>query len=365
MTTQNPATVATDAPEPTPGTELFAVPDAPEVFTEGHDELDEDAVALDPVRLYLNQIGKVALLTAAQEVELAQRIEAGLYAEQLLAGRREVTLAATGTDGASVALPRHRMTAKHRAELEWLAADGRAAKDHLLKANLRLVVSVAKRYSRPSMPFLDLVQEGTIGLVRAVEKFDYRRGYKFSTYAMWWIRQSLTRAIAEQGRVIRLPVHLVEQVNKLARVRRELGVELGREPTSDELAVVLDLTADRVEELIRVARDPVSLDRTVTDDGATELLDLVSDDDALAPEEAVVAGQLHADLGEALAALDEREAEVIAYRFGLADGREHTLAEIGTRLDLSRERIRQLERDALTKLRRSGTLDELKEYLVG
>jgi RNA polymerase sigma factor (sigma-70 family) len=316
------------------------------------DYLDQEASALDPVRLYLNEIGRVALLTAEEEVDISQRIEVGLYAEQLLAG--------TVTPPA----PRPRMTAKRRAELEWLAADGRTAKDHLLRANLRLVVSVAKRYARPTMPFLDLVQEGTIGLVRAVEKFDYAKGYKFSTYAMWWIRQALTRAIAEQARVVRLPVHVVEQVNKLGRVRRELRVELGREPTPEELAAILDVETEKVEDLVSVSREPVSLDRQLTDDGGTDLLDLVADTAVAAPDQVVLHGQLQRDLDGLLDILDPREATVLAYRFGLIDGREHTLAEIGTRMGLSRERIRQLERHALAKLREQGNAAALRDYLA-
>src|SRR5256714_3731368 len=262
-------TITSPRPSPT------SVDDAPVVPT---DELDEEAAALDPVRLYLNAIGKVPLLTAEQEVELAQRIEAGLYAEQKLhAGTK-------GSDGAELRVPKQRLTPALRRDLELLAADGHRAKEHLLQANLRLVVSVAKRYARPSMPFLDLVQEGNIGLVRAVEKFDYQRGFKFSTYATWWIRQAMTRGIAEQGRTIRLPVHLVEQVNKIARLRRVVRSELGREPSSEEVGAAVDLPAERVEEILRNARDPVSLDRTVDDDGTSELADFVVDDDVASPD---------------------------------------------------------------------------------
>jgi RNA polymerase nonessential primary-like sigma factor len=328
------------------------------------DELDEDVAALDPVRLYLNAIGKVPLLTAEQEVDLAKRIEAGLYAEHVLqqSGTASASLAATGTDGA--ARPgRRRMRAAERAELGWLAADGRQAKDHLLQANLRLVVSIAKRYSRSSMPLLDLVQEGNVGLVRAVEKFDYRRGFKFSTYATWWIRQAITRAIADQGRTIRLPVHMVEQVNKVARARAVLQDELGRRPTAEDLAAATGLTAQRVEEIEHAAREPVSLDRTVDDDGETSLGDLVGTATAPGPEATLADSLLHDDLAAALGRLDAREAEVLAFRFGLVDGHGHTLAEIGTRLGLSRERVRQLERDALVKLRSLPDTSGLREYL--
>src|SRR4051812_34370040 len=289
------------------------------------DDLDEDAAALDPVRLYLNSIGKVPLLNAAQEVELAQRIEAGLYAQHKLDSPRG-----------------RRLSERTRADLAGLAADGRRAKEQLLKANLRLVVSVAKRYARPTMPFLDLIQEGNIGLVRAVEKFDYQRGFKFSTYAMWWIRQAMTRGIAEQARTVRLPVHLVEQVNKVARARRELRVSLGREPTVVELAEHAALTPERVDEITRIARDPVSLDRTIDDDGSTQFGDLIADVDATAPDEVLARTSLRDEIAAALDGLDEREALVLAHRFGLVDGREYTLAQVGEVIGLTRERVRQI-----------------------
>src|SRR4051794_37210266 len=328
------------------------------------DELDEEAAALDPVRLYLNAIGKVPLLNAEQEVDLAQRIEAGLYAEQKLAAAT-ARGATRGGDGASLQVPKARMTPALRRDLEYLAEDGQRAKEHLLAANLRLVVSVAKRYARPSMPFLDLVQEGNIGLVRAVEKFDYQRGFKFSTYATWWIRQAMTRGIAEQGRTIRLPVHLVEQVNKIARLRRVLAAELGREPTSEEIGTAVDLAPERVEDILRSARDPISLDRTVDDDGTSEFANFVVDDDAASPDDVLTRRLLRAEIDSALGGLDERESFVVAARFGLLDGREHTLAEIGERLNLTRERIRQIERDALGKLRRTDSVSTLREYAAG
>src|SRR3954469_17670258 len=231
---------------PTPVDDVPTLPADPFLTA---DELDEEPAALDPVRLYLNAIGKVPLLNAEQEVDLAQRIEAGLYAEKKLDAASRPKGATKGGDGASLQVPKARMTLALKRDLEWLAEDGQRAKEHLLAANLRLVVSVAKRYARPSMPILDLVQEGNIGLVRAVEKFDYQRGFKFSTYATWWIRQAMTRGIAEQGRTIRLPVHLVEQVNKIARLRRVLAAELGREPTSEEIGNAVDLAPERVEDI--------------------------------------------------------------------------------------------------------------------
>src|SRR3954469_4919646 len=339
---------------PTPVDDVPTLPADPFLTA---DELDEEPAALDPVRLYLNAIGKVPLLNAEQEVDLAQRIEAGLYAEQKLAAA-----ATKGGDGAELRVPKQRMTPALKRDLEHLAEDGHRAKEHLLQANLRLVVSVAKRYARPSMPFLDLVQEGNIGLVRAVEKFDYQRGFKFSTYATWWIRQAMTRGIAEQGRTIRLPVHLVEQVNKIARLRRVLAAELGREPTSQEIGTAVDLPAERVEEVLRAARDPISLDRSMDDDGTSEFANFVVDDDAATPDDVLTRRLLRAEIDSALAGLDERESFVVAARFGLLDGREHTLAEIGTQLDLTRERIRQIERDALGKLRRTDAVTMLKEY---
>ncbi|MFL6238604.1 MAG: sigma-70 family RNA polymerase sigma factor [Actinomycetes bacterium] len=343
----------TPVPSPTAVDDVFVVP---------VDELDEEAAALDPVRLYLNAIGKVPLLNAEQEVELAQRIEAGLYAEQKLAA---ATTHTKGGDGASLQVPKARMTPALKRDLEWLAEDGQRAKEHLLAANLRLVVSVAKRYARPSMPFLDLVQEGNIGLVRAVEKFDYQRGFKFSTYATWWIRQAMTRGIAEQGRTIRLPVHLVEQVNKIARLRRVLAAELGREPTSEEIGAAVDLAPERVEDILRSARDPISLDRTLDDDGTSEFADFVVDDDIATPDEVLTRRLLREEIDNALHGLDERESFVVAARFGLLDGREHTLAEIGDRLHLTRERIRQIEREALGKLRHADSVSTLKEYAAG
>jgi RNA polymerase sigma factor (sigma-70 family) len=319
---------------------LAVVPDAPET-----DDLDTEAVASDPVRQYLDRIGRIPLLNAAQEVDLAQRIEAGLYAEHMLAGN---ALQATGTDGAVAA---RRLPAAERAELSWLAADGRRAKDELLQANLRLVVSVAKKYARASMPLLDLVQEGNVGLVRAVEKFDYRKGFKFSTYATWWIRQAITRALAEQARTIRLPVHTVEKVNRVARARRELRASLDRDPTPAEVGEQAGLTGEQVQELDRVSRDLVSLDQLVGDDRETRLGDLIEDTRALAPEEAVVAAETARRLRSLLGRLGPREAEILEFRYGLHDGSPHTHAEIGKRFGLSRERIRQLEKEALATLR--------------
>jgi RNA polymerase sigma factor (sigma-70 family) len=312
------------------------------------DELDVEASAQDPVRLYLNAIGKVPLLTAEQEVEIAQRIEAGLYAAQKLKNRPKG----------------QRMTARLRADLTWLAGDGERAKDELINANLRLVVSVAKKYARPSMPLLDLIQEGNLGLVRAVEKFDYRRGFKFSTYAVWWIRQAMTRGMAEQSRTVRLPVHLFEEVNKLGRARRFLRNELGREPNLDELSDAVGLTPERIDEITRIARDPVSLDRPVGDDGSTEFIDLVADDEAVAPDEVLARRSLRGELENVLDVLDEREQQVLAYRFGLVDGREYTLQQVGQLIGLTRERIRQIERDALIKLRASDETEALRDYAV-
>jgi RNA polymerase sigma factor (sigma-70 family) len=307
-------------------------------------DLDEIAPSADLVRVYLNEIGKVALLSAADEVELAKRIEAGLYAAHLLSERNRYGLT-------------------KRRELQAIAADGERAKDHLLRANLRLVVSLAKRYTGHGMPFLDLIQEGNLGLIRAVEKFDYTKGFKFSTYATWWIRQAISRAMADQSRTIRLPVHLVEQVNKLQRIRREMNQALGREATNAELAGELDLTEARILELIDLSRDLVSLDQTVGTDDDASLGDFIADEKAPDAEAAVEAGLMRAQLHAVLATLDEREAAVVRMRYGLDDGQPHTLDEIGRAFKLSRERIRQIERETMAKLRHPSRARVLRDYL--
>src|SRR6266536_4638141 len=297
-------------------------------------DLDEQAtVSADLVRVYLNEIGKVPLLNAAQEVDLAKRIEAGLYAEQLLA------------------MDEKGLPAARRRDLRALVADGQRAKDHLLRANLRLVVSLAKRYTGHGMPFLDLIQEGNLGLIRAVEKFDYTKGFKFSTYATWWIRQAISRAMADQSRTIRLPVHLVEQVNKLQRIRRELNQQFGREASHGELADELDIAEERVRELINLSRDLVSLDQTVGADDDAALGDFIADDSAPAAEAAVEAGLMRRQLQSVLGTLEAREAAVVRMRYGLDDGQPRTLDEIGRAFKLSRERIRQIERETMAKLR--------------
>jgi len=308
----------------------------------------EPGVSADLVRAYLKEIGKVALLNAEQEVELAKRIEAGLFAaEKLRQG---------DNDGLKV-------DKKLRADLVALASDGKRAKDHLLEANLRLVVSVAKKYTGRGMAFLDLIQEGNLGLVRAVEKFDYTKGYKFSTYAMWWIRQAITRALADQARTIRLPVHLVEQVNKMTRIQRHLLQTLGREPTPDELAAELDTTPEKIVEMQRYARDPISLDQTVGDDGDSQFGDFIEDADAPVAEDAVAFGLLREQLTAVLATLPEREATVVRMRHGLVDGTPRTLDEIGKRLGLTRERIRQIEKATMAKLRHPSRSQVLRDYL--
>ena len=307
-------------------------------------DLDEIAPSADLVRVYLNEIGKVSLLTAADEVELAKRIEAGLYAGHLLDTPN-----------------RYGMT--KRRELRAIAIDGERAKDHLLRANLRLVVSLAKRYTGHGMPFLDLIQEGNLGLIRAVEKFDYTKGFKFSTYATWWIRQAISRAMADQSRTIRLPVHLVEQVNKLQRIRREMNQVLGHEATNAELARELDITEDRVLELIDLSRDLVSLDQTVGTDDDASLGDFIADEKAPDAEAAVEAGLMRAQLHAVLGTLDEREAAVVRMRYGLDDGQPHTLDEIGRSFKLSRERIRQIERETMAKLRHPSRARTLRDYL--
>jgi RNA polymerase primary sigma factor len=303
---------------------------------------DEPGVSSDPVRNYLNEIGRTPLLNAAQEVDLAKRIEAGLYAGQKL---RE-----------------NKLSPKLRRELEVLHDDGKRAKAHMLEANLRLVVSVAKRYSNRGMSFLDVVQEGNLGLIRAVEKFDYMKGYKFSTYAMWWIRQAITRALADQARTIRLPVHVVEQLNKLGRLQRDLHQRLGREPTPQELAAELDRTPEQIEEMLRNARQPVSLDNPVGDDEDTRLGDLIEDAEAPGASDAMEYQAMIDTIHRALAGLDPRESRVLALRFGLVGGRPHTLDEIGQDVGLTRERIRQIEKEALAKLRDPDSPDSLLEW---
>jgi RNA polymerase sigma factor (sigma-70 family) len=313
-------------------------------LTSGPD-LDEAATSADLVRVYLNEIGKVALLTAADEVELAKRIEAGLYAQHLLSAPND-------------------FGAARKRELRAIVVDGERAKDHLLRANLRLVVSLAKRYTGHGMPFLDLIQEGNLGLIRAVEKFDYTKGFKFSTYATWWIRQAISRAMADQSRTIRLPVHLVEQVNKLQRIRREMNQELGREANHAELATQLDITEERVRELIDLSRDLVSLDQTVGADDDASLGDFIADERSSSAAEAVVeSGLMRAQLLGVLNTLDAREAAVVRMRYGLDGGQPKTLDEIGRTFKLSRERIRQIERETMAKLRHPSRSQVLRDYL--
>ena len=299
----------------------------------------------DPVKDYLKQIGKVPLLNAEQEVELAKRIEAGLFAEEKLAeGGRTL-----GTDA--------------RIDMEWIAEDGTRAKNHLLEANLRLVVSLAKRYTGRGMLFLDLIQEGNLGLIRAVEKFDYTKGYKFSTYATWWIRQAITRAMADQARTIRIPVHMVEVINKLARVQRQMLQDLGREPTPDELAVELDMTPEKVIEVQKYGREPISLHTPLGEDGDSEFGDLIEDSEAIQPGEAVSFTLLQEQLHSVLDTLSEREAGVVSMRFGLTDGQPKTLDEIGKVYGVTRERIRQIESKTMSKLRHPSRSEVLRDYL--
>jgi len=315
--------------------------DAPEKATA---DLDEAVQSADLVRSYLNEIGKVPLLNAVEEVELAKRIEAGLYATHLLSTTKRLPVA-------------------RRRELQALAADGESAKDALLRANLRLVVSLAKRYTGRGMPFLDLIQEGNLGLIRAVEKFDYTKGFKFSTYATWWIRQAISRAMADQSRTIRLPVHLVEQINKMQRMRRELSQELGRDATEEEIAHELDIDVDRLRELADHARDLVSLDQTVGVEEDSSLGDFIADTEATKPTEAIEFDLMRRQLAEVLDSLEPRESAVVRLRFGLADGTPHTLDDIAKKFSLSRERIRQIERETMAKLRHPSRAQVLRDYL--
>jgi RNA polymerase primary sigma factor len=304
---------------------------------------DQTSVMGDSVHTYLKSIGRRQLLTAEEEVDLAKRIEAGLFAEYKLEAEK-------------------RLSKQYRADLEAVAEDGRRAKAHMLEANLRLVVSVAKKYSDRGLSLLDVVQEGNLGLIRAVEKFDYTKGYKFSTYAMWWIRQAIQRGFADSARTIRLPVHVLEMLSKLSRVERDMHQRLGREPTPEELAVELDRTPDQIEELLRTSRQPISLDSTIGEDGETSIGDLIEDVDAPEAGE-LVDRQLMADqLRSALSALTPREATIMSMRFGLYDGNPHTLDEIGKALGLTRERIRQLEKQSLSKLRHPSRAQPLLDY---
>ncbi|MGJ6965340.1 RNA polymerase sigma factor [Streptosporangium sp. G11] len=304
---------------------------------------DQSSVMGDSVHTYLKSIGRRTLLTAAQEVELAKRIEAGLYAESKL--EAEPGLSAVARD-----------------DLEWIAEDGRRAKDHMLEANLRLVVSVAKKYTDRGMALLDVVQEGNLGLIRAVEKFDYTKGYKFSTYAMWWIRQAIQRGFADSARTIRLPVHVLEMLSKLSRVERDMHQRLGREPTPEELGVELDKSPDQIEELLRTSRQPISLNATIGEDGETTIGDLIEDVDSPEASEVVDRQLLGEQLRGVLGNLSPREAKIMALRFGLVDGKPHTLDEIGKHLGLTRERIRQLEKESLSKLRHPSNTRPLLDW---
>ncbi|MBW8752054.1 MAG: RNA polymerase sigma factor [Propionibacteriales bacterium] len=328
------------------------VEDEKKAFTvSAADETDEPeqqvmvaGATADPVKDYLKQIGKVPLLNAEMEVELAKRIEAGLFSEEKL-----------GKGG--------KLSAKMLDELEWIAEDGKRAKNHLLEANLRLVVSLAKRYTGRGMLFLDLIQEGNLGLIRAVEKFDYTKGYKFSTYATWWIRQAITRAMADQARTIRIPVHMVEVINKLARVQRQMLQDLGREPTPEELAKELDMTPEKVIEVQKYGREPISLHTPLGEDGDSEFGDLIEDSEAIVPADAVSFTLLQEQLHAVLDTLSEREAGVVSMRFGLTDGQPKTLDEIGKVYGVTRERIRQIESKTMSKLRHPSRSQVLRDYL--
>ncbi|ETY72121.1 RNA polymerase sigma factor [Bifidobacterium moukalabense] len=299
----------------------------------------------DPVKDYLKQIGRVSLLNAEQEVDLSERIEAGLYAQHLL-----------DTEAGQ-------MDFKRRRELKWAANDGKKAKDHLLEANLRLVVSLAKRYTGRGMLFLDLIQEGNLGLIRAVEKFDWKKGFKFSTYATWWIRQAITRAMADQARTIRVPVHMVEVINKLSRVQRQMLQDLGREPTPDELARELDMPVEKVQEVQKYGREPISLHTPLGEDGDSEFGDLIEDTDAIAPSDAVAFSLLQEQFKQVLETLSPREAGVIKMRYGLEDGQPKTLDDIGRVYGVTRERIRQIESKTMSKLRHPSRSQTLRDFL--
>ena len=323
--------------------EGFALSDSDDADEPEQQVVSAGATA-DPVKDYLKQIGKVALLNAVQEVELAKRIEAGLFAEERL-----------GADDA--------VNDADLEDFQWIAEDGHRAKNHLLEANLRLVVSLAKRYTGRGMLFLDLIQEGNLGLIRAVEKFDYTKGYKFSTYATWWIKQAITRAMADQARTIRIPVHMVEVINKLARVQRQMLQDLGREPTPEELAIELDMTPEKVVEVQKYGREPISLHTPLGEDGDSEFGDLIEDSEAVVPADAVNFTLLQEQLNDVLDTLSEREAGVVSMRFGLTDGQPKTLDEIGKVYGVTRERIRQIESKTMSKLRHPSRSQVLRDYL--
>ncbi|WP_104103035.1 RNA polymerase sigma factor [Arthrobacter sp. 08Y14] len=338
-----PETDAADAPEAAPTGSGFVYSDADDDDAPAQQVVSAGATA-DPVKDYLKQIGKVALLNAEQEVDLALRIEAGLFAEEKLAADPN-------------------MDPKLKRELEFIVHDGKRAKNHLLEANLRLVVSLAKRYTGRGMLFLDLIQEGNLGLIRAVEKFDYTKGFKFSTYATWWIRQAITRAMADQARTIRIPVHMVEVINKLARVQRQMLQDLGREPAPEELALELDMTPEKVVEVQKYGREPISLHTPLGEDGDSEFGDLIEDSEAVVPADAVSFTLLQEQLHSVLDTLSEREAGVVAMRFGLTDGQPKTLDEIGKVYGVTRERIRQIESKTMSKLRHPSRSQVLRDYL--
>ncbi|MEU4241441.1 RNA polymerase sigma factor [Actinoplanes sp. NPDC026619] len=348
--------------EEPPAVVAAAAADAASSATDGDFEWDDEesealkqarrdaelTASADSVRAYLKQIGKVPLLNAEQEVELAKRIEAGLYAAERLRACEE------GEEKLERTMER---------DLRWIVRDGERAKNHLLEANLRLVVSLAKRYTGRGMAFLDLIQEGNLGLIRAVEKFDYTKGYKFSTYATWWIRQAITRAMADQARTIRIPVHMVEVINKLGRIQRELLQDLGREPTPEELAKEMDITPEKVLEIQQYAREPISLDQTIGDEGDSQLGDFIEDSEAVVAVDAVSFSLLQDQLQQVLQTLSEREAGVVRLRFGLTDGQPRTLDEIGQVYGVTRERIRQIESKTMSKLRHPSRSQVLRDYL--
>ena len=340
---------AEEETEPEADTATLAIASEVLVLTDVEDDIPVQNLTIsgataDPVKDYLKQIGKVALLNAELEVELAKRIEAGLFAEEKLATEKN-------------------LSAEDRRDLRWVVKDGQRAKSHLLEANLRLVVSLAKRYTGRGMQFLDLIQEGNLGLIRAVEKFDYTKGFKFSTYATWWIRQAITRAMADQARTIRIPVHMVEVINKLARVQRQLLQDLGREPTPEELAAELDMTPEKVVEVQKYGREPISLSTPLGEDGDSEFGDLIEDTEAVVPADAVGFTMLQQELERVLDSLHPREAGVIRSRFGLGDGVQMTLDQIGEKFGVTRERIRQIESKTMSKLRHPSRSQLLRDYL--